>query len=122
MIDKLEHAGGKERQSRSVDGLPVRIITHTKDLRMLWIVDIESEVISRQHPVEAWRDELVQRYLCTGYLSLKLVLCTTLERIGKRLDLRLQLRVAGQYGEHLLVVLRHEFNHMREGTVLAVFI
>ena len=81
MIDELEHPGCEQGQSRSVDGLPVWVITNAQNLRMLRVIDIKSEVVTCQHPVETRRDELIKRNLSTGNLTLKLVLCSTVESI-----------------------------------------
>ena len=94
MVDKLEHAGSKQGQCSTVDGLSVRVVSHTEYLRMLRIIDIQREVVTSQHPVKTRRDELIQRYLSTCDLSLQLILGATLQRIGERLDFRLKFRIS----------------------------
>ena len=56
---------------------------------MLGVIYIQRKVVTREDPVETRRYELVQRDLRAGDLTLQLVLRSTLQRIGERLDLSL---------------------------------
>ena len=52
VIDPLEHPGGIQGDTGTVDNLPIRIIADTENLRILRVIDIQIEVITREDPVE----------------------------------------------------------------------
>ena len=52
LVDELHDTGIIQTESRTVNVLTVGIVTHTEDFRLFGIVDVQSELAVRHHPVE----------------------------------------------------------------------
>ena len=120
MVHPLEHPGGIQSDTGTVDDLPIRVVAYAEDLRMLGIIDIQIEVITRQNPVQIAGSELGQRDSRTGNHTLKLVVGTRIQSICKGGYLGLHIRIGNKYGDDLPVVLIEELDGMRERTVSAL--
>ena len=74
LVDQLHDAGVVEAECRRIDVLPVGIVAHTQDFRLLRIVDVQREIIACHHPIKLWGNHACKGDFCGSDLALELVL------------------------------------------------
>ena len=120
MVDQLEDAAGVQGDGGAVDGLAVGVVAHAEYLRLGGVVDVEREVVARHDPVQRRGDELAQRDLGGCDLAHELFHGVFLEGGGEGRYLGLEPVGELHDLEDLLEVVRHQFDDVREGEVLAL--
>lgn len=121
-VDHIEELLCNKGYGCSIDELIVRIVSDAEYLRSGRVIDLERKVVAAHHPVESRRYELDDRHLSSRQLTLELFLRSSLVRSHERSHMALHLRIACQDRKHFLVVLAHQLDHMREGTVDAALV
>ena len=121
-VHLLEHLGHHQSQGCSVDALAAWIVGDTDDFGLVRIVDVQGEIVSREHPVEGFGSETVERDSGRCNLALQLLEGLVLDGIHEGIALDLQLRVLLEDLEDIAVILAHQLDQVREGAVSAPFV
>ena len=83
LVDKFYDTAVIQTKCSRIDILAVGVVTHNKDFRLIRIVDVKREIITRHHPIKGRTYHTGKRYLGTGYLPLQLILCSALPSVHK---------------------------------------